>query len=181
MEIKTSDLITLQNHARAFKQNDFIFYNHKLYNTFDSNIFAVTTFVPIEFSEPMIINYRQLNAFMKTITIETKFEFQYSKNSRYIINTSGDILNIEEPSQYTMSLLYNRVDYINKLSMNTGFYKCGDVTEELENAFSYKKADGTYPYIKNINGNNFYISDEAYNKLKTFNEYSNSYNYFVIY
>ena len=28
MEIKTSDLITLQNHARAFKQNDFIFYNH---------------------------------------------------------------------------------------------------------------------------------------------------------
>ena len=158
MEIKTSDLITLQNHARAFKQNDFIFYNHKLYNTLDSNIFAVTTFVPIEFSEPMIINYRQLNAFMKTITIETKFEFQYSKNSRYIINTSGDILNIEEPSQYTMSLLYNRVDYINKLSMNTSFYKCGDVTEELENAFTYKKADGTYPYIKNINGNNFYMT-----------------------
>ena len=42
--------------------------------------------------------------------------------------------------------------------MNTGFYKCGDVTEELENAFTYRKTDGTYPYIKNINGNNFYMT-----------------------
>ena len=159
MEIKTSDLITLQNHARAFKQNDFIFYNHKLYNTLDSNIFAVTTFVPIEFSEPMIINYRQLNAFMKTITIETKFEFQYSKNSRYIINTSGDILNIEEPSQYTMSLFYNRVDYINKISIYNKVFKPKIESGEL-------LGDSIWLQFTNVkNGDRIYLVTRKINSI----------------
>lgn len=143
MEIKTVDLITIQNIAKSFKQKDFVVFNHKLYSV-NNNYYSVTDGFMTDLMDPIILNYKELSDFIKTLTIETVF----TVSNGTIINNSGTILPINIPTSYQLEEFYNRVDYINKISMCNKVIKYGDVTEELEQLFSMKVADGSYYYNK---------------------------------
>lgn len=143
MIIKTVDLITIQNIAKSFKQKDFVLLNNKLYST-NMNYYLVTSAFPTDIMTPIIFNYKELSDFIKSLTVET--EFEVTNNS--IMNNSGIILPIRFPTKYQLDELTNRIDYINRISVNNKVILYGDVTDELQQVFSMKVADGSYYYNK---------------------------------
>lgn len=149
--IKTIELLHLNEAAKALKQKDFQIVNYNFiigldnidtcikYTILDSNIFYNQAL------EGMIVNTRELSAFVKNITIESEFkitQFASGYNTMWNINSnsgaqlffrrgSSNIINFnEEKILRGKSLLVDEI-YIN---------------DDIQQVFSLRKNDGCFYY-----------------------------------
>jgi hypothetical protein len=147
MVIKTADLINIQNIAKSFKQKDFVIYNGSLYSVTNLGYLARVSipYIGLEYNN-LVFNYKELSDFVKTIVIESEFEYN---GGTHIINDSGTILPIRILTQLQYDALIAPMDQF----VSTVQY--GDITDEIEVLKTMKTADGTYFYNKD---NKYYMT-----------------------
>ena len=140
--ISTSDLIYLNEAAKALKKKRFIIYGNKIvacdnlsylcYVTLDSNMFNHNTSL-----YGLVIESRELSAFIKTITTESDFTLN-SVNNGYIINTiTGQLL-----------LSYSNIDVSSLFKAKTEIL-CEEecINDKIPEIFSIHRNDGSFHYI----------------------------------
>lgn len=151
--IKTSELLHINEAAKALKQKEFQIFDQFIigvdnsatmqYVQLDSNVF-----INNHRFENIVINARDLSAFIKTITLESEFELEYYEDKGFTIRSMNNEL------WFKKSFLTNL--YCDNI-INT-FYKVqfmiqhgaiqpeADVTNDLSQLFSIKKGDGSIRY-----------------------------------
>ena len=102
MKLTTSELVYINEAAKALKQKDFILIDNVMIGL--DNISNIITYVLLDtnfiqnYNNGIIINQRALSAFIKTLSIESDFEFDS------INNTIRTISGGELPILYSLSL-----------------------------------------------------------------------------
>lgn len=139
--IKTSDLIYLNEAAKALKKKRFMIYGNNIvacdnlsylsYVTLDTNIF----YNPALFR--LIVETRELSAFVKTITTESEFMLRTVSNG-YVINTiTGELL-----------FSFSNIDVGNLFKPKTEIL-CEEecINDKIHEIFGVRRNDGSFHYI----------------------------------
>lgn len=158
MTIKTVDLIEISNAAKALKQKEFLLKDCILYGVDNIQNYLIHTnnlFDKLNTEiNNVIINTRELSAFIKAITTEEQFELINDINGYFIKTDYGDCI-----LRFIVNINYNNMiaNKIIKMSM-INFNDIGDVTNDLGRVFEMKKADGVYYYNKIINNISYFMT-----------------------
>ena len=148
MKFTVNDLVYIGEAAKSLKQRDFVFTptyligldnikNYLCYVELDTNFLSN----PAEMYD-CVINAKELSAFIKTITLESEFIIDETKNIDTIATTSGS-LNIRFEKYNIRFAKYKLEKVAYDLGLHTDHVKQSvDVTNELSELFSLKKADG---------------------------------------
>lgn len=110
MKISVSELIYLNEAAKSLKQKNFILFNNMIIgldNIQNMFIYSVLDNNFINYYNGMIINQRELSAFIKTLSVESDFEIINGK----INSMRGDELNIIFDSNMLTMVInaYNKI------------------------------------------------------------------------
>lgn len=147
LTIKTVDLINICNAAKSFKEKIFLFYCGKIYSVSD-NYIKYTSHVNTEFDIPCMFAYRELSAFIKTITIETELQ-GVGDGELYIFTANTGIeMKVRVPNKHFMDKFNYRINNFFNLISHYNVNEYGDITEELQELFNMKKVDGSMLYNK---------------------------------
>lgn len=160
--ITTTELIYLNEAAKALKQKSFQIYNNYIvgldnidsyiiYTTLDCNMFYKPSL------SGAIINTKELSAFVKSITTESEFSLEDSNKDGIItLSTMNAVLVIDNRANMrfgeSVPNVMNTVENIRMQDVLSP-YRC--VNNELEKIFEYHKQDGCMYYIHD---NKFFIT-----------------------
>lgn len=98
MKLTTSELVYINEAAKALKQKEFILIDNVMIGI--DNIQNILTYVLLDNNffinhlNGIIINQRQLSAFIKTLSIESDFQFDFIDNIAKITTISGGELSM---------------------------------------------------------------------------------------
>ena len=98
MNLTTSELVYINEAAKALKQKDFILIDNAMIGI--DNIQNIVTYVLLDNNffinhlNGVIINQRELSAFIKALSVESDFKFDFIDNVAKINTISGGELNI---------------------------------------------------------------------------------------
>ena len=160
--ITTTELIYLNEAAKALKQKSFQIYNNYIvgldnidsyiiYTTLDCNMFYKPSL------SGAIINAKELSAFVKSITTESEFSLEDSNKDGIItLSTINDALIIDNRINMRFGKsVPNVIDTVSRIRMQDVLspYRC--VNAELEKIFACHKQDGCIYYIHD---NKFFIT-----------------------
>lgn len=153
MIIKTSELIYLNDAAKALKQKDFQIINniiiginninnYIIYTELDSNMIYNNSL------NGLIINAKELSSFVKTITVESEFNLEPSFNNTLIIKSlTGELV---FHSKYDIRIdcdpLY-RLSLIRDINCRTSLSEEAYINDKIEQFFLLHKDDGCFYYI----------------------------------
>ena len=157
MNITTSELVYINEAAKALKQKDFILIDNAIIGL--DNIQSIVTYILLDnnfisnYFGGIIINQRALSAFIKTLSVESDFEFDSTNN---VIRTiSGGELSLgfdRYLAELTCSMFkYSVNDIENTYQVMLNEEEVSYVSDKLQNM---KKADGAI----GINHNGYYMT-----------------------
>lgn len=161
MNIKTVDLITINEAAKALKQKKFIYNNGYLYGIDNIDGYIVYTrvadYLHIDYDDyfnGIIMDARELSAFVKTIGTEADFNIEFDENNLCKLSTfmNGE-LNIIK-NDYLLSMVQSKVIKFSNIQIPS--YNKGDITNEIQELYGLRKTDGCF-YYKTIINNKRYI------------------------
>ena len=144
MNITTSELVYINEAAKALKQKDFVLIDNAIIGL--DNIQYIVTYVLLDsnfinnYFNGIIINQRSLSAFIKTISIESDFEFDSIDTT--LRTVSGGELSIRFDQRIT-SFAYNKYKYALSIDNTTKvIINEVEVPEILNKIQNMSKADG---------------------------------------
>lgn len=149
-QIKTADLIYLNEAAKALKQNNFQYLSHGNVIIGYDNLDSYTTYVKLDenmFYVPelngCVVSSRELSAFIKSICLETEFELKWNSNNSLAIASMTGLLVFRIENIHLGYTKFTNTELINNLPV-----LCPEeqVNETLANAFALRKADGAIYY-----------------------------------
>lgn len=156
MKLTTSELVYINEAAKALKQKDFIIIDNAMIGI--DNIQNIVTYILLDtnfitnYNNGIIINQRALSAFIKTLSIESDFTFDSVNNT--IKSISGGELKITY-NQYIAELACDKFRYAilldNSIQISIYESEISDIMSRLQNM---KSADGTI----GINYNGYYMT-----------------------
>ena len=158
MKLTTSELVYINEAAKALKQKDFILIDNAMIGL--DNIQNIVTYVLLDtnfitnYHNGIIINQRALSAFIKTLSIESDFRFDSVDNT--IKTISGGELTIRYNLQLA-ELACNRFKYATSLDTASDIRVAINETEIpdiMQQIQSMKSADGAV----GINYNGYYMT-----------------------
>ena len=166
MILKTTELLKINDAAKAIKQKNILVYNNLVIGLDrpQSQLIYIDLreqHMFIEFENGIILNSRELSAFCKSITVEDEFEIDLEcgiiPRISCISSNIGTILQYKIDRHLQFSIL-NTVYRICDIQF-TGIY---EITDEVCWLMDSIKSDGASKYIYNINGNNYimYLSSD---------------------
>lgn len=154
--IKTTELLHLNEAAKALKQKNFIIIinnNNTIIAGID-NVNACIKFTELQTNlfyntalNNIIINARELSAFVKTITIESEFEIKQKNDTNLYISSMNAELSFIINRYINLNKTYDIINYCNT---NTPTISEENVTDKLTDLFSIHKDDGCI-YYKHYN------------------------------
>lgn len=159
MKLTTSELVYINEAAKALKQKDFIIIDNFMIGL--DNIQNIVTYLLLDsnfinnYNNGIIINQRALSAFIKTLSIESDFEFNPINTGLDIIRTiSGGELTIRH-NQYMAELACSKFKYAISLDENIQVVlhetEIPDILSQVQNMKSDDGAIG-------INYNGYYMT-----------------------
>lgn len=159
MSIKTTELIFLNEASKALKQKNFIILQDISCICDYDNFGGYLNFVRIpmqNFYVPEVHNYivnaRELSAFIKTIMLESEFEFEDYGFYKIIRTMNGELrFNALFTNRINTSILPNT---INILSERFPLIPETEITSELVNVIALNSKDGSIGFIYK----NFYMT-----------------------
>lgn len=165
MTLKTTELLKINDAAKALKQKDIMFYNNLVIGLDrpQSQLIYIDLREQQIFLEPengIIFNSRDLSAFCKTITIEDKFELDIECGTlpkiSYIATTVG-ILSYKIDRHLQFSIL-NSICRVSSLE----FSNTDEITNDVIWLMDSRKTDGAFKYVYNLNGKDYmmYLSSD---------------------
>jgi hypothetical protein len=156
LKLTTSELVYINEAAKALKQKDFIIIDNAIIGI--DNIQSIVTYILLDtnfiinYYNGLIINQRALSAFVKTLSIESDFEFDSINNT--IRSISGGELTLMHNLQIA-ELARDKYLYAITLDNNTKTIipetEVPDIMEKIQNM---NKADGSI----GINYNGYYMT-----------------------
>lgn len=156
MKLTTSELVYINEAAKALKQKDFILIDNAIIGL--DNIKNIVTYILLDtnfiinYHNGLIINQRALSAFVKTITTESDFTFDSVNNT--IRTISGGELTFT----YNLQLAgIARDKYLYAISLDNNIQTViieNEIPDILEQTQSMKTADGAI----GINYNGYYMT-----------------------
>lgn len=154
MIITTSDLIYLNDSARALKQKDVILYRNMLVGIDNFNyiilLYLNADKLHLYQDRGIIVNQRNLSAFIKTISTESEFEIrepEYSGiSSITTISSNLDIRFDENIKNVIINRIATANDIDRKMDRMVSGYIERDVTQELKELYSLTKTSGSILY-----------------------------------
>lgn len=157
--IKTVELLHLNEAAKALKQKNFIItLNNDTTIIFGiDNIDSCIKFTKLDNNlfynlalKDIIINTRNLSAFIKNITIESEFEIKQKSNGiLYISSIAGAELEFIYDKYIELISLNKAYSILNYCDINLPTVAEENVTDKLINLFSLHKEDGCVYYKHN--------------------------------
>lgn len=153
--IKTNELIYLNEAAKALKSKTFQILNNVIIGI--NNIDSYITFVELDTDvfynlsiNNLIINSRDLSAFIKTIMLESEFELEEC-NDRYTIHTMNGELKLisrfDIKDSYNINS-YDRLRYAKyNIDMRTPLSNEKLINDNIQDLFNLRKDDGCIYYI----------------------------------
>lgn len=151
MKISTTELIYLNEAAKALKQREFVIINNSIVGL--DNVDSYLVFINLDtniFYNPdlngLVFNMRELSAFVKTISIESEFEINQAI-SQYCIVTMVDKLIINNVSLGIYNHILEKINFA--LSPKTIMSPKQLINEEIQNVFALRKDDGCIYYKHN--------------------------------
>ena len=155
MVITTSELVYINEAAKALKQKDFILINNAIIGI--DEIYNMVTYILLDtnfisnYFDGIIINQRALSAFIKTLSIESDFKFDSVNN---IIRTisGGELLLRYDPS--IMKMADSRFKYaleLNNIQPTIQETDASDIASQIQ---SMKSADGAM----GVNFNGYFMT-----------------------
>ena len=154
MNLTTSELVYINEAAKALKQKEFILIDNAMIGI--DNIQNVVTYIMLDNNffvnhlNGVIINQRELSAFIKTISVESDFKFDFMDNIAKINTISGGELSIVF-NRYIAELACSKFKYAisleNNLPVIINTTEVPDISSKLQ---SMSKADGGI--VINYNG-----------------------------
>lgn len=158
MLIKTIDLICISEGAKALKQKTVLFKNNMLYGLDNINGYLIYTSLvgklqdDFSYDSGIIINQRELSAFIKSILSESEFN----------INDYGDTIletSLGEQLHVTRNIrLSNMVDYKVGEILSLSYGNEQEITNNILDLFSMKKGDGTMYYVHQCNNSKYFMT-----------------------
>lgn len=152
--MKASELIYLNEAAKALKQKNFIIKNNTIVGADNAAFLIYTTldpsyFYPQEFIYNTQINSRELSAFVKDIQLMQDFKFHSNMNGLGIYNGSK-ILNFVNKQQTFDNIAIDRnIKFVKTIQNNSNM--CVEpeenVTDEFNFLFALKKDSGCSNYV----------------------------------
>lgn len=161
--IKTTELLYLNEAAKALKNKNFLIDIDCIIGVDNTVLLAYTMLNSSQFSynpdlRGKMVNARELSAFVKTITLESDFEFQLTNRGDFRISTGTSELFFRRYPYYDHRIIYSNLSTAQtyeKILRGAMIpqYVClrdeKDVTDELAYLFSLKKDDGVMHYTYN--------------------------------
>jgi hypothetical protein len=98
LQLTTTEIVHINEAAKALKQKDFIIINNIMIGLDNINNILTYTLLNSEFNtypvkfKGLIINARALSAFIKTITLESSFEYNLMENSVIRTSSGGELV-----------------------------------------------------------------------------------------
>lgn len=149
-QIKTVDLIYLNEAAKALKQNNFQYLSNGNVIIGYDNLDSYTTYVKLDeniFYMPelngCVLSARELSAFIKTICLETEFDLKWNNNKSFVIASMAGLLVFHIENIHLGYSKFTNAEMIDRLPV-----LCSEeqVNETLANAFALRKSDGAIYY-----------------------------------
>jgi hypothetical protein len=162
IKITTSELLYINEAAKALKQKVFKIYNNTLIGMDNINDYVIYVdldakiYHNIDFNN-FIINLRELSAFVKTIMLESEFELRNKEDGIYCINTMNGELNLINRVDLKSKVIpENQLAYVKSISnicipLENEYIINNDISE----LFSMKRDSGCIYYNYK---NKYYIS-----------------------
>ena len=156
INISINELLQINESARALKQSNISYIrgyiigiddikNYIIYTRINSNL--IPDYINY-YNYGLIINAKEMSAFCKSLTNETKFEIDTDIETNIIYSNMGSELSIHVDTIYSKMYLnkvmsiYNDIEYNRNISCI--IYDDFDITEDISPLYSMKKADGIY-------------------------------------
>lgn len=157
MKLTTSELVYINEAAKALKQKNFILIDNAMIGLdCIENIFTyilLDTNFMINYNNGIIINQRQLSAFIKKLSIESDFEFDFVDGLNTIRTISGCELKIEY-NQYMAELACAKYKYATSIdyTVKTVIHE-NEIPDIMNKVYNMKSNDGAI----GINYNGYYM------------------------
>lgn len=158
MKLTTSELVYINEAAKALKQKNFILIDNAMIGL--DNISNIVTYILLDtnfitnYHTGIIINQRELSAFIKTLSVESDFEFDSISGLGVIKTINGGELNIGY-NEYMAELACDKFKYAtfldNSIQTVINETEIPDIMSQIQ---SMKSADG---YI-GINYKGYYMT-----------------------
>ena len=155
--MKASELIYLNDAAKALKQKNFIIKNNTIVGADNTAFLIYTTldpcyFYPQEFICNMQINSRELSAFVKDIQLMQDFKFHSNMNGLEIYNGSKILNFINKQQTFDNIAIDTNIKFVKTIQSNSDICNMciepeENVTEELSFLFALKKDSGCSNYV----------------------------------
>lgn len=149
MNITTSELVYINEAAKALKQKDFVLIDNAIIGL--DNIQYIVTYVLLDsnfinnYFNGIIINQRSLSAFIKTISIESDFEFDSIDTTLRTVGGGELLIGLD---QRIISFAYNKYKYAISIDNTTQIaINEVEIPEILSKIQSMSKADGAASVI----------------------------------
>lgn len=156
MILTTSELVYINEAAKALKQKEFILIDNAMIGI--DNIQDIMTYVMLDtnfinnYHNGIIINQRALSAFIKTISVESDFAFDSINNTIKTISGGELTLHYDLP---TAELACNKFKYATSLDNNIQVsIPESEIPDIMNQIQSMKSADGAI----GINYNGYYMT-----------------------
>lgn len=158
MILTTSELVYINEAAKALKQKEFILIDNAMIGL--DNIQNIVTYVLLDNNffinhiNGAIINQRSLSAFIKTLSIESDFEINFIDNSTKLNTISGGELVISL-NRYLAELANNKFKYAISLDNNIQTVMVeSEIPDILSRVQTMRSNDGSI----GINLNGYYMT-----------------------
>ena len=158
MKLTTSELVYINEAAKALKQKDFILIDNVMIGL--DNIQNIITYVLLDtnfinnYNNGIMINQRALSAFIKNLSVESEFEFNIESGISTIKTISGGELDIIY-NQQIAELACSKFKYAVSLDNNAKvIINETEIPDILNGIQGMKSADGSI----GINYNGYYMT-----------------------
>ena len=159
MNITVVDLVTINNVAKAMKQKTVIIYNNCLYGLDNIDGYLIYSNMNDMLHDKynnfngIVIDTKELSAFIKSIGSETEFELNFVNNICRLV-TLFDGLLVLTKQLYLLPMINEKINRV----VSNNIVTPKDITNEISDLFSMKKADGAYYYRPVVNNIKYFIT-----------------------
>lgn len=148
MKITITDIMYINDAARVLKQRNIMWIQDKI---FGIDNFNYIIYMPLDASKlsvfpsrGLIINQRDLSKFVKSISMESEFEFDENATSSSIV-TISEVLMIQTSLQ-TESIILKNIKSINDINASICNIPEDDISSKLEQLYGMSKTSGAIQY-----------------------------------
>ena len=155
MKLTTGELIYINEAAKALKQRDFILIGNMMVGL--DNIMNMIVYLILDsnfitnYYDGVIINQKELSAFVKTITRESDFEFD-SLNNTIVTDCNGTMV-LKYNSSIT-ELVCEKIKNTTSITNNLELIPESEISEAALQIYNMKRSDGSI----GINHNGYYMT-----------------------